>query len=150
MEENTTARTWVSLLAGVVIVLLVFWLMPAQRFTPRGLVLPAKSTLSPTKSNKIVFYNDEPGNYKVLGLIRVQRHFKQGSLLGQKTVAQKAKALAATLGANGVIVKLFAHTVPGLVPDSQAVYQFWGIAIRTNGQASLNAMPSPIYSPTQL
>lgn len=137
MEEIKNIRTWLSGIIGVLVCLVVFWLMPTTVYQPSGLILPSQvhqtKQLPPIIPEQVRFYASPPDNYQTLGTIRIMRHFPAKSVQNaEKEIMQYAQKLAAKAGANGVVVKFFAHSVPGAVDASQSIYSFTGLAIYTN------------------
>lgn len=104
-------------LAIVIIVLAVMFITePHTAIAPHGIFLPStnKSYPAVSASNVQVYKSAQPGA-KIIGQIRVERHFDK---LGNNTEAQVvnyARNLAAKSGATGLVVKTFFGTPqPGL------------------------------------
>ncbi len=89
-----------------------------------------------------MLYANAPSSYKSLGLIRLVRHYNpKTSKQAEKEIIQAARKMAAKAGANAILVKFFAHSLPGAGAAAQATYQFWGVAIYTNSFSNLDAQP---------
>jgi len=118
-------RTLICTLAGVLAVILLLVLTPHHSFTPKGIALPAKTVRSPISPDQVTIYQEAPTDaFTRLGQVRVELGFEQ---LGKETkidLFQKVRALAASLGANGVVLQL-------LVPNDgvRHTVTFIGMAI---------------------
>lgn len=133
MSSTDKKRVWVSSIIGIIVILILFWLIPSQTLQAKGILLPSKETRQPISEKDVIFYSNPPETYQNLGSIRVVRHYPaEQPKVAEKQMLDFAKKLAAQAGANGVVVKLFAHSVPGTVPAPQAIYSLQGIAIFSN------------------
>lgn len=130
-NSNYIARTLISGIIALLAIIVVGLTMPKISFEATGIALPSQLTLPATSPENVSIYSDEPlGNYQTLGLIRIARHYTpDDELLAQTEIKDKAKSLAADLGANAVIVRYFAHSMPGRAPADMAMYSFWGFAV---------------------
>ena len=131
-------RQLISLFAGVLIVTGICLLAPSGHFSPQGIMLPAKQTLSPVAPDSVRVFNTVPSSYTYqrLGIVSVERQLTLGQEERDvKSIVKKAQTLAATVGANAVIVGpegYFAHPPVGSVPLSQNHWVYRGLAIKIN------------------
>lgn len=143
MTSTDKKRVWVSSIIGIIVVLILLWLIPAQKIQARGILLPSNTSRPSISENKVIFYSNPPNSYQTLGSLRIARHYSAGGTKqAEREILNLAKKLAAKAGANGVIVKLFAHSVPGVVPAAQAVYAFRATAVYSNDIA-INQLSLP-------
>lgn len=132
MEKKQTVRVWISIIIALLVIAIIMLTLPRRVYAPRGILLPAKIKYEPISSTNVIFYASAPTDYQTLGLIRITRHYTAtNNEEAEQEILNLAKQFAAQAGANGIIVRFFAHTTPGTVSAAQAVYSFWGIAIRT-------------------
>ena len=126
--KSSSTRVWLSVIIAAVVVILVSWTIPKQVNQPKGLLLPAAKVRSPSDPNNITFYGSKPPGAQTLGLVRVEQH--KSVLVAQirQQVRNKAKKLAAQVGANGIVIKFFVSTMPG-APSAMALVIFRGEAI---------------------
>lgn len=105
-------------LAIAVIVVGGMWLTgPSNALNTCGIFLPATDKTSPATdpAQVAVFDKTGPTSARVLGNVRVERHFTAVSQQGEAEVLTKARMLAAEAGATGLIVNTFVGTPqPGL------------------------------------
>ncbi|MFW0072603.1 MAG: hypothetical protein AB8Z23_01370 [Coxiella-like endosymbiont] len=124
-------RSLVSVALASVAIVIVYLLVPSFPIIPRGVFLtvaPSKMSFVPSEVN---FYNPvtAPCAYKKIGYINVQFYSKGATPEGEAQLQQYVREIAAKAGANGVIVMLFGHTIPGAVRVALSSYVFRGTAI---------------------
>ena len=131
MDAEGNKRSLVSVIVAAIVVLIVYLLVPATPILPCGIFLPINKALAPIPPTQVTFYNADsaPLAYQKIGYINVQFHTKSVTAEGEKQLEQYIRQLAAKVGANGVVINLFGHTLPGQVPTSQASYVFRGLAV---------------------
>lgn len=116
---------------GILAVSFLLFSTPAQTFSPHGIILPAKHTRSPIAPNQVVVYQQEPTiTYQALGEVRVEQGFHVPDAASRDRLIQHVKEMAASIGANAVIMKVF-------VPDDglRKVFTFIGTAIYIPNQS---------------
>jgi len=143
--SNPQQRLWVSVGIGLLAVIILLFTVPSHPLVPKGIILPAKKTLSPTAPADVLFYQGTPGDNQKLGYISIELHVHKGQSPKQaeSAVLDKAKALAASVGANGVVVNQFFRTRAMSTPSALALYIFNGEAVHTTA-----AMKPLALSPT--
>jgi len=99
-------RTTICTLMGVLALLVLFALTPKPVLAPKGIVLPAQQVRAPISADHVMIYHRAPSATTVtLGQIRVELGFNnQPNEDTKMALFQKIKSLAASVGANGVIV----------------------------------------------
>lgn len=99
------ARTLICTVVGLIAVMMLIAFSPTQTPTPKGIILPAKHVRAAISPNSVVIYS-EPLQAKSLklGKIRVELAYQNLNEQTKAIVLQKVKSLAASVGANGVIV----------------------------------------------
>lgn len=122
------SRSWISSLIAIVAVGIVYFLAPSPHYQPRGILLPTQMQRQPTQPSAIKFYRSLPAGAIKLGQINIEKHFRNTSLQDEQAIKQAALNMAASVGANGITVNQFGHTMIGAVPSAQAMYQFQGTA----------------------
>ncbi|OGT48104.1 MAG: hypothetical protein A3E82_07060 [Gammaproteobacteria bacterium RIFCSPHIGHO2_12_FULL_38_11] len=118
-------RTLVCTLAGLLAVICLVALAPRQVFTSKGIILPAEHVRSAISPHDVSILQQAPeGNFQSLGQVHVELGFNTLSTQTRDQIFQKVKILAASVGANTVIINL-------LVPDDgmRRVLTFIGTAI---------------------
>jgi len=126
-DDILNSRTLVCTVVGLLAVGLLLLLTPSQHFLPKGIALPAKTTLPATSAKQITIYLRPPaGHFVKVGQVRAEMHFNTLNPKMKKKLFDQVKSLAATLGANGVIIRL-------LEPDDgvRHMITFMGMAIHT-------------------
>ena len=103
-------------------------LTPTAHYAPQGIILPAKVVRAPTSADDVVIYHQAPLSAQDLGQIRVEFAFKALNTDVRDDLLAKVKALAASMGANGVVVTVF---VPG--DGVRQVLSFVGTAVYVSG-----------------
>lgn len=91
-------------------------------------MLPAKHVRASISPDAVVIYRQSPLGAQKLGQIRVEFAFQELSEQTRDQLEGKVKALAASVGANGVVVNLF---VPG--DGVRKVLTFVGTAVYVPG-----------------
>jgi len=124
-------RSIISAVIAVIIVAFIYFLVPATQITPQGILLPVKNVLSALPPQQVVFYDKDnlPLAYQKIGYLNVQFHSQSVTTQSEKQLEAYVRQMAASAGANGVVVYLFGHTLLGQVPASQASYVFRGLAV---------------------
>lgn len=101
-------RTAICTLAGVAAVVCIVALTPTPSFSPQGIILPAQHVRAPIAVDQVRIYNEAPSvAFDRLGTISVEAHFKAVDSSAKEALFQKVKALAASVGANGVVINIF-------------------------------------------
>ncbi|HLB57176.1 MAG TPA: hypothetical protein VJK30_07630 [Coxiellaceae bacterium] len=125
-------RVIICTIAGLLAVALLIAFTPHQNFLPKGIVLPAKITRAPISPDQVTIYNQAPsGDFTRLGDIHIEQAFTVLNAQTKDLLIQKVKDMAASIGANGVIVTL-------LVPSKQLrpMIIFYGAAIYSPSQTT--------------
>ena len=114
MTNNKTNRIVIYLIIFIGTYLALWALEPAAIYKPTGIVLPLAAPKAPIASDNVKLYANAPtGSYHALGLVRIALHYTQApTTQGENAVQAKAKQLAASIGANGIIVHAFGATAP--------------------------------------
>jgi len=115
-------------LVGVLALFALSVVIPKTHFSPQGIVLPEKITLSPSSPSDIVLYHEQPAHAQVLGRLRVEYAVKSMTDETRNELMKKVNALAASVGANGVVVTLL---LPG--DGVRKLLIFYGTAIYVPG-----------------
>ena len=145
MSSDTTKCSLVGIAFALVVVITVLYLLvPATPIiTPQGVFLPVALLKTPLAINEVSFYNPVtvPYAYKKLGYINVQFYSKEATPEGEAQLQQYVGKIAAKAGANGVIVTLFGHTIPGAVRGTLSSYIFRGTAIHATPSSVVKSGP---------
>lgn len=118
-------RTLVCTLAGLLAVVCLVAFAPRQVFTPKGIILPSEHVRAAISPDDVSILKQAPeGNFQTLGQVHVELGFDTLSKQTRDQEFQKVKALAASVGANTVVINL-------LVPDDgvRHVLTFIGTAL---------------------
>ncbi|MFV9988932.1 MAG: hypothetical protein AB8V57_02740 [Coxiella endosymbiont of Dermacentor nuttalli] len=132
MDSDVIKRTVVATIIALVLVIAVYLSVPPLKLAPQGIFLPTSATpVSHKPLDQVDFYNlvTVPYTYKQLGYINVEYSSKEANLEGEARMQGYIKQMALQEMANGVVVMLFGHTIPGAVKGSLSSYIFRGIAI---------------------
>ncbi len=104
-------RVLICTVLALLSVCAVFLLAPTQDFSPKGILLPAEKVFPPISADQVTIYTQAPqAHVTQLGVVRVEVEFHTLNEQTKEMLFQKVKEMAATVGANGVIVTM-------LVPD---------------------------------
>lgn len=118
-------RTIICTLVGLLALSVLLISAPKDVASPRGMVLPAKVVRPAISADQVHIYHQAPSvAFTRLGDVRVEYKFSALDSASQDVVLQKAKNLAASIGANGIVVNLF---VPAYMVGP--VLTFMGTAI---------------------
>ncbi|MCX7121497.1 MAG: hypothetical protein NTZ67_06980 [Gammaproteobacteria bacterium] len=118
-------RTLTCTVAGLLAVLCLVAFAPKQIFMPKGIVLPAEHVRPSISADEVTILHQAPdGHFQSLGQVHVELGFETLGTQTRDALFQKVKTLAASVGANAVVVNL-------LVPDDglRHVLTFMGTAI---------------------
>ena len=124
-------RTILCTCVGLFALWILFLLTPTAVAVPKGIVLPAAQVRAPISPALVHLYHQAPATpFTRLGSVRVEYHFKTLNPHTADIVFEKAQQLAASIGANGVIVNM-------LVPSDMVgkVLTLMGTAIYIPGSA---------------
>lgn len=124
-------RTLICTLAGLLAVFILIALTPKQILLPKGIALPAEKTLPAISSDQVTIYHHSspPSSFITLGRLSIEEGYNPANQDTKTELFQKIKSLAASLGANGVIVTLM---IPTTMLRPMIVFR--GIAIRTTAK----------------
>lgn len=93
--------------AGLCAVLFLVAMTPTVVYTPRGMVLPAKVVRAPISADQVTIYEEAPaGSVERLGSVRAEMAFSELNSQTRDQLLDKVKSMAASIGGNGVVVKL--------------------------------------------
>jgi hypothetical protein len=140
MSAEQASRVTVSVVIAAIAVVLLVWATPSHPFKPKGIILPAAKVRKPTAASAVAIFMNPPQNSQKLGTIQIEMHYGSKSRVAEKAIMQFARRLAATVGANGIVIKRFGHTITGSVPAAQAMYAFTGEAIYTTDTQAFSAL----------
>lgn len=100
-------RVAICTAAGLCAVLFLVMMTPTIVYTPRGMVLPAKTVRAPISADQVTIYEEAPsGSFKRLGSVRAEMAFRELNAQTRDRLLDKVKSMAASIGGNGVVVKL--------------------------------------------
>ena len=106
--EKPVARTTICTLAGIVAVALLLLLTPSHPFAAKGIVLPAATIPAPIAADLVTIYDNVPDfHFRRMGQVRAELAFDQETPETRAQLIATVKSLAASVGANGVVVHLF-------------------------------------------
>ena len=131
VREETVKRNIIAVLAASVVIIVIYLLVPSYLAKPMGILLPAALPRASISVDQISFYDKltAPYNYQNLGNINVQYYSRKLTLEEETYLKKCVMRIAAGVGANGIIITLFGHTVPDAASSIMSSYIFQGIAI---------------------
>ena len=94
-------------LAGILAVVCLMLFAPKQTFDAKGIVLPAKEVRAASSPESVVIYSQAPeDNFVRVGEVRAEMAFSILDATTKEKLFEKIKTVAASVGANGVIINL--------------------------------------------
>lgn len=123
----------VGLMVALVVVVVLLLLVPSTRYTPHGIVLPAKAAPNEPVQSHVVFLRQFPSSYQTIGTLRAEQHIVQNNQQEALRFADYVKHLAAQKGANAVVINKFGKVFPGGPESALRHYVFLGTAIYVKG-----------------
>jgi hypothetical protein len=129
MSNLTKVRLFIAIIVGISALAAVYYFKPVYSTNPQGIILPAAHVLAPSDPTKITVYANAPLHYQSLGQVRVELHDNGNSSTAYTQMTSYAQKLAATVGANGIIVKGLYHTKEDGVNVVLSSYQFYATAV---------------------
>ncbi|OGT43304.1 MAG: hypothetical protein A3F13_07595 [Gammaproteobacteria bacterium RIFCSPHIGHO2_12_FULL_40_19] len=100
-------RVLICTLAGIVAVALLLLFVPIQEFSAKGIILPAKQVRAAISPESVIIYSQTPqANFTRLGEVRAEIEFSVLDATVKDKLFEKVKTMAASVGANGVIINL--------------------------------------------
>ena len=132
MNREATKRNVIAVLVAFIVVFVIYLLVPPYHAKPEGILLPTALPQFPIPPEAVIFYSTLTVlyGYQILGHVNVQFYSKGPSSKEEVCLQEYVRKMAARVGANGVIVTLFGHTMPRVVKDAMSSYVFHGVAIR--------------------
>ena len=125
-------RSTIAVLSALAVVVVIYLLVPSYSAEPMGILLPATSPKTPISVDQVSFYGTltAPYNYQNLGSINMQYYSRELTSKGETRLKQCVMKMAAQVGANGIIVTLFGHTMlDSTIRSIMSSYIFRGVAI---------------------
>lgn len=127
-------RSLFGLLAGVVVLLLIYWSCPSLVYQPRGIFLPSvKATQVQSAQQpavvKWLLYPPAWGSYPQLGYVSVEFHDPNGSPAKREELIRAMQALAAAAGGNAVVKEQLFSSAQ-YTDSSQALWYGKGLVIK--------------------
>jgi len=108
MLLNSIKRLWISVSIGCIAVIVLIWAAPSPPYQARGVLLPAKQAKkASTPDASIVRLQNRPTGSTLLGYVHIERHYSANNQQAQQQIWQLAQRLAATVGANAVVIRRF-------------------------------------------
>lgn len=99
-------RVIICTAAGLCVVLFLLAMTPKATYVPRGMILPAKTVRAPIAANQVTIYEEAPVGSTRLGSVRAEMAFRELDSQTRDQLLDKVKSMAASIGGNGVVVKL--------------------------------------------
>lgn len=100
-------RALICTAAGIFSVLFLLAMTPKNTHEPRGIILPSKIVRAPISSDDVKIYEASPvGFSQRLGSVRAELAFDDLNAQTRDLLLDKVKSLAASIGGNGVVVKI--------------------------------------------
>lgn len=130
MESASFNRSIVYCLVLFVVVTTIYLTRPAYEFSAKGIALPLHPGAEHSDSANIRLFPFPPARYSTLGTVNIEQHFTKNGQITPAQIEQQAKQLAASLGANALIVTAFGHTSLSTPGPAQGLYVFRGIAAK--------------------
>jgi hypothetical protein len=126
-------RVWIQnivyLLVAFGVVLAVNWVAQGEANPPVGIILPAKTTYPPQDPQAVLVHDVRPLGAKNLGLVRVEMHVESFSEAKKAQTIAYAKQLAASVGANGIVLQVFNYDQQSAMIQAMQKYVLRGQAI---------------------
>lgn len=104
---SLNVRVMICTVAGLCAVLILLAMTPNASYLPHGMVLPEKNIRAPISVDQVTIYEEAPaGSFKRLGSVRAEIAFSELDSQTRDQLLDKVKSMAASIGGNGVVVKL--------------------------------------------
>ena len=119
---------WLAVSFAAVLLIILWLFVPVQKLQAEGIVLPTglHSSKVVVPSN-VLTVRSMPLDAKQLGTINIERSFASATQNQQAAeIISKAKQLAASVGANQIVLRVFFHTPEKATPP---IWIFRGVAI---------------------
>ncbi|WP_267256762.1 hypothetical protein [Coxiella endosymbiont of Ornithodoros maritimus] len=131
LNPDATKSSIVAVLIGLMVLIAIYLMVPSHPAEPQGILLPTASPQTPVPADQVSLYSTitAPYVYQRLGNINLQFYSKKPTPEGEARIQKYVREMAARVGANGVIVSLFGHTMPDAVRGAMSSYVFRGVAI---------------------
>lgn len=135
VSNQQQKRVWLCVSLGLIAVIILLLTNLHHPILPKGIVLPAKKTLTPRHPSQVMFYQGLASENQKLGYVNIELHAykNQNPKEAEQAVLSKARKLAASVGANGIIVNQFFRTSAMSTPSALALYIFNGEAVYVTG-----------------
>ena len=113
-------RTIVCTVAGLLATTLLISMTPREQFIPKGIALPSQQVRAPIAPNQVAMRLGQPlqtQNFVIMGQVRAEISYKTANpdVATREALLAKAQTLAASLGANTVVVNVIA---PAGIPNT--------------------------------
>lgn len=100
-------RSISCLLSGLLALFIFLLSTPKEMIAAKGMLLPTLAVRASISPNEVRFYNQAPAvSFKKMGAVRVELKFSTLDLETENKLFEKVKSLAASVGANGVIIDM--------------------------------------------
>jgi hypothetical protein len=103
----TNISQWlISILILIAVFLGLYWLLPNKPNSPRGIVLPTVSNLTPKNNHDIAIIGNITNKYCMVAYVNVEMHAPKLSANAEIQSINYAKALAKKIGANALYLNV--------------------------------------------
>ena len=128
-------RTILTAVLAAIVVWIMYLYTPAAVYLPHGLALPAKQVFSPTDPNAVQVVQGIATPYQEVGMVSIEMQYVPAtSKQDVAHIIQKARQLAASIGANAIIVNQYSlwHPNADMLPFNQTHWVFRAPAVRVS------------------
>lgn len=130
MNSKVSFSEWINVGIIVLLIVVFYVTMPADKPRIVGLALPVTASLTAASLDNVLVYSSLPSGVRVISRIHLERHYVSGESaqrIEQRLLA-KAKRMAAAVGANALVLKVLGYSLAG--PPQLQIYQLQALAIK--------------------
>lgn len=114
MSSESRFQQGVAVVLGAIAVWVLVMFVPRPPFQPHGIVLPTQAAKAPADVVDVHLYQQFPLVYQKMGYISIEMHAdrSKNGQSKQEVIIDKAKALVAQVGGNGLVFNLMYASSP--------------------------------------
>lgn len=124
----------ISAIVAAIVILIMILIYPVVEYSPKVMILPQQksgSNLKPISVDSVALYRYLSASAKPIAIINIEKYAEAASQQDQDLIIDRAKAAAAGLGADGLLLKYAYFKQPGGIEANLSGYVMQFLAVKS-------------------